>query len=267
MECSCLKTIRKNRVVVGDNVDTIDNVYSKDKYIITKIYPRKNIIPRPVVANIDQLLIIIAPQPKPDFLLVDKLIIYCRINNIEPILVINKSDLADENFVESIKKEYYFLKFFVISSTNNIGIDDIKDILKDKLSAVCGQSAVGKSSFINALLPNLKLETQGLSEKISRGKHTTRVNQIHIGNDFMIADTPGFSSLELDIDYRELADYYIEFEPYLDNCKYIDCSHIKEGGDCGICNAVSLGEISKNRYHRYIELYKKLKENWEKKYD
>lgn len=267
MECSCLKTIRKNRIVIGDNVDVVENEYSKDKYVITHVYPRKNIIPRPYVANIDKLFILIAIEPKPDFLLIDKLVIYCKINNIEPIIVINKYDLASDEFIESVKLEYSFIKVFVISAKMGIGIEDVKNNLINNLSAVCGQSAVGKSSFINALLPHLQLETQGLSEKIARGKHTTRVNQIYIGDDFMIADTPGFSSLELDMDYKSLDEYYDEFEPYMHDCKYVDCSHIKEGKDCAVYLAVKDGKINEQRYIRYVELYKKLKENWEKKYD
>lgn len=266
-QCSCLKTIRKNRLVIGDDVDITLNEYSKDKYIITKVYPRKNVIPRPCVANIDKLLIIIAPEPKPDFLLVDKLIIYSNINNIEPIIVINKCDLVVDNYIEKIKNEYKFVKTYVISAKENIGIDAIRQELLGNLSAVCGQSAVGKSSFINAILPNLQLQTQGLSEKISRGKHTTRVNEIHIGDNLMIADTPGFSNLDLNIDYRDLASYYVEFEPFIDDCRYLDCSHIKEGKDCGVCQAVERGDISKDRYLRYVELHKRLKENWENKYD
>ena len=267
LECSCLKTIRRDRLVIGDIVTIKENEYAKDKYIITKVLPRKNVIPRPYVANLDKLLIILAIEPKPDLLLVDKLVIYCRLNNIEPIIVINKIDLASAGFVESIHSQYLGIKIFEISAKNEIGLNKIKSELSGAFSAACGQSAVGKSSFINALMPNLQLQTQGLSEKISRGKHTTRVNEIFVCDDFLIADTPGFSSLDLNIDYKDLCKYYPEFEDYIDNCKYLDCSHIKEGKDCGVCRAISDGKINKDRYDRYIDLYQKLKEKWEKKYD
>lgn len=254
-------------ILVGDNVEIIENIYSKDKFIITKVYDRKNFIPRPKIANIDILLILIAPLPKPDFLLVDKLLIYCEINNIHPIIVINKCDIASADFVNSIKDEYKYYDTFVISAKDLIATSDIYNVLKGKTTAVCGQSAVGKSSLINCLIPNIQLQTQGLSEKICRGKHTTRVNQIFLNNDFFIADTPGFSSLDLNIDFRQLSFYYPEFKDFIQDCRYVDCSHIKEGDFCGVCVALNQGKINKNRYQRYIELYKKLKENWEKKYD
>lgn len=266
--CSVRTTAKKSRIVVGDYVEIEPNEYDKGKYIITKVKDRKNSIPRPPLANIDKLLIVIAPRPEPDLVLVDKLIIYCMLNSIEPIIILNKSDIADESFVEEIKKQYYFVKVFVISSLLKTGFDDLKVELGGSLSALCGQSAVGKSSLLNALIPNMNLETQGLSRKIDRGKHTTRVNELYIYEDIKIADTPGFSSLELlDIEYKELPLFYPEFDKYLDRCRYLDCSHIKEGKDCVIVDAVNCGHVNKARYDRYCVLYKKLKEEWEKKYD
>ena len=120
---------------------------------------------------------------------------------------------------------------------------------------------------IKSIIPNINLETQGLSRKVDRGKHTTRVNELYIYNDIMIADTPGFSNLELDIDYKELASFYPEFDDYLGTCKYLDCSHVKEGKDCSVVSAVTEGKINKDRYDRYCDLYGKLKVIWENKYD
>lgn len=256
------------RILVGDNVYIEPNEYDKGKYIITKVGERKNCIPRPPLANIDKLLIVIAPRPEPDLTLVDKLIIYCMINNIEPIIVLNKSDIASKEFVEDIKSQYYFVKTFVISAISGSGLNDLKTELRGAFSALCGQSAVGKSSFLNAIIPNINLDTQGLSRKIDRGKHTTRVNELYIYEDIMIADTPGFSSLELlDLEYKQLPLFYPEFDKYLDKCRYLDCSHIKEGKDCVIVGAVDKGLINKSRYDRYCNLYAKLKQNWENKYD
>lgn len=244
------------------------NEYDKDKYIITKVYDRKNSIPRPPLANIDKLLIVIAPKPEPDLILVDKLIIYCMINQIEPLIIINKSDLADNDFINEIKQEYYFLKTFIISALNKTGINELKNEIRGSLCALCGQSAVGKSSMLNAIIPNINLEIQGLSRKTQRGKHTTRANELYLYEDIMIADTPGFSSLELlDLKYSELPLYYPEFDKYLGSCRYLDCSHIKEGGDCKIVTAVKNGLINKNRYDRYCKLYEKLRQDWERKYD
>lgn len=258
---------KKIRIVVGDRVEIVPNEYDNGKYIITKVLDRKNSIPRPPLANIDKLLIVIAPKPEPDLVLVDKLIVYCMLSSIEPVIIINKSDIADNNFVEDIKNQYYFMKTFVISTMRNSGINELREHISNTLVAVCGQSAVGKSSLLNTIIPNLNLSTQGLSRKVDRGKHTTRVNELYIYNDIMIADTPGFSNLELNIEYDELVNFYPEFDKYLGECKYHDCSHIKEGKDCKIISEVNNGNINKSRYERFCTLYNILKINWEKKYD
>ena len=247
-------------------MNIVPNEYSDGKYIITGIHDRMNFIPRPTIANLNKLIIVVAPKPQPDLYLLDKLYIYCVINNIEPVLVINKADIADNEMIADLAKQYYFIKTFVVSAKENYNIDMLSKYINGKLCALCGQSAVGKSSIINALMPHLDLATQGLSQKIDRGKHTTRVNEIFMSDHLMIADTPGFTSLELELDYRELSDYYPEFQVEK-NCKYLDCSHVKEGKDCAIFALVELGEINKDRYDRYVELYNKLKEKWEKMYD
>lgn len=267
VECSVRKTAKKLRIVVGDKVELEANDYDKGKYIITQVLPRKNSLIRPPLANLDKLLILIAPKPEPDLLLVDKLLIYSAVNNIEPIIVLNKCDIADDKFINNIKAQYYFVDVVVLSAKTGRNVDTLISKISNTFSAVCGQSAVGKSSLLNALIPNIDLDTQGLSEKISRGKHTTRVNQVHIYNDLRIVDTPGFSSLELDLDYRELHLFYPEFDEYLGKCKYLDCSHIKEGKDCEIVRNVEIGTINKDRYLRYTDLYNKLKKEWDSKYD
>ena len=209
---------------------------------------------------------VVSPKPQPDLYLIDKLYIYCILNNIEPVLIINKSDIASAEFIEDIQKQYYFMKIFVVSAKDTSNILSLRDYISGHLCALCGQSAVGKSSILNVLMPHLDLATQGLSQKIDRGKHTTRVNEIFVSDDLMIADTPGFTSLELELDYRKLAEYYPEFQ--IDrNCRYLDCSHIKEGKDCEIFSEIEKGNINRNRYHRYIDLYNKLREKWEKMYD
>lgn len=248
-------------------MEIVPNEYDTGKYIITKVMDRRNSIPRPPLANIDKLLILVAPRPEPDLLLVDKLIIYAMINQIEPIIVINKCDIADKDFVNNISSQYYFLKTFVVSATSNKGVDQLKDYISGFLSAVCGQSAVGKSSLLNSIIPGVNLETQGLSRKTDRGKHTTRVNELYISGDIMLADTPGFSSLELNVEHDELSSFYPEFDGLDDQCTYLDCAHVKEDKDCAIIRAVNAGKINKDRYERYCEMYTKLKQLWEKKYD
>lgn len=268
VECSIRTTAKKNRLVVGDKVSVEVNEFNKGKYVITGYKERKSFIPRPPIANLDKLIIILSPKPEPDFLLVDKLIIYCFINNIEPVIVINKCDIADNKFIDDILKQYYFLENFVVSAKDGLGIDKVESYISNSFVALAGQSAVGKSSFINSLFPNKNVEVGELSAKIDRGKNTTRASEIYYQKDYMIADTAGFSSLDLDMDYMELSKYYPEFDKYLGKCRYLDCSHIKEGKDyCIIIDAVESGYINKDRYTRYIELYKDLKEKWEKKYD
>ena len=253
--------------MVGDSVNIQPNEYDEGKYIITGLNPRKNSIPRPPVANIDKLLIVIASKPEPDLLLVDKLIIYCMLKNIEPVIVINKSDIASDGFIKDIKSQYYFLKTFVISSHLGEGIEDLKGYISSSISSVCGQSAVGKSSLLNVIMPNVNLETQELSRKTQRGKHTTRVNELFVSGDIMLVDTTGFSNLALDIEYDELASFYPEFDNFMDKCRYLDCSHVKEGKDCAIVTAVESGKINASRFDRYKHLYNELREKWEKKYD
>ena len=265
--CSVRTTTKKDRILVGDSVDIIPNDYDKGKYIITNVNKRKNSVPRPPVANIDKLLIVIASRPEPDLFLVDKLIVYCYLKSIEPVIVINKSDIATNDFIEDICKQYYFLKTFVISSHSGQGVQQLKEYISNSISSVCGQSAVGKSSLLNVIIPNINLETQGLSRKIDRGKYTTRVNELFVDGEIMLVDTTGFSSLSLDIDYDELASFYPEFDDYMGVCRYLDCSHVKEGKDCAIVNAVADGKINSKRYDRYKYLYNQLFEKWEKKYD
>ncbi len=252
---------------VGDLVNIEKDTYSKDKYIITSVKPRINLLPRPKIANIQKLLIVMSSVPIPDMELVDKLIIYCMMNGIEPIIVVSKSDVLDEAFISDIMAQYYFLTVFAVSSKKGIGIADICKYISGSITAVCGQSAAGKSTLINAIIPGIDLQTQDVSKKISRGKQTTRSNSLYYYKDIIIADTPGFSRLDLNIDCADLSAYYPEFDEYLGKCKYLDCAHIKEGADCAIVTAVESGKINKNRYDRYVSLYQKLKILGEKKYD
>lgn len=267
VECSIRTTAKKVRLVVGDKVEVIPNDFDSGKYIIINHLERTCFIPRPPIANLSKLLIVVAPRPEPDLYLVDKLIIYCFLNNIEPIIIINKSDIASNAFLDSIKAQFGFLNIFVVSTKTFEGITEVEKCISGSFVALCGQSAVGKSSFINALIPGYLLKTQELSNKIDRGKHTTRVNEIYQNKDYMIADTTGFTSLDLDLKHKELSLYYPEFEPYLGKCKYLDCAHIKEGKDCKIISAVNDGKINKDRYDRYIYLYNILKSKWENMYD
>lgn len=271
IECEPNGKVKKSKFYVGDFVELEENKYGS-KYIVTSVLDRINNLVRPPIANLDQLFILISKVPKTDYLLIDKLIIYCAVNNIVPFLVINKKDLYTEQELESIRQEYagVVADIIIVSAKEKIGIEYLKECLKGKVSAFSGQSAVGKSTLINAIDSDLKLSTNGLSKKISRGKHTTRHSEIFVINDdILIADTPGFSmlDLQLDIDYKELSRYYSDFAMYLE-CKYSNCDHTNlKDKDCCVARAVLDNKININRYNRYVELYKIMKEKWRKKYD
>ena len=269
--CDIRGTVKKEtgRVLVGDFVEIIKDDLS-DKHIVTKVYDRQNCLLRPPLANLQQLFIVVAKAPQPDFFLVDKLIIYCFINDISPILVINKKDLFTEHEINNIKAQYNDVvdEILIVSAIED-NIEFLQNYLKNKLSAFAGQSAVGKSTLINKLIPNLNLQTNGLSLKIDRGKHTTRHSEIYVKDNIKIVDTPGFSMLELgDIEPDELNMFYPEFDEFKNKCVYNNCCHIKAAEcDCGVYSAVIRGLINSDRYERYCVLYESLLEKWRKKYD
>lgn len=239
-------------VFVGDKVEFNET--------ITSVKDRKNLLIRPPIANLDKMFIVIAPSPKPDFVLVDKMLVYCYINKIIPYMLVNKCDLASSEFLSEIEKDYSkFLKILKISAK-----DKILETLENEIDGICalaGQSAVGKSSIINAIFDNEVASTGNLSKKIERGKQTTRIVSLYqIGSGFL-ADTAGFSLLNLnmisDIEKDELASYYPDFLDARGLCKYRSCLH--EGGDCGIIKYVKEGKISKNRYSNYLKILSEIK--------
>ena len=248
------RNLKKEGIFVGDKVECQNGV-------IERVLERKNLLIRPPLANIDTMIIVVAFQPKPDFLLVDKLLVFCMVKGIIPILCVNKSDLS-ENFVSDVKKIYKNVVDIVSISTLDRSVMKLKKYIKG-ITALAGQSAVGKSSIINALLGE-KLATIGdFSKKVMRGKQTTRLVELYdLKNGNYLADTAGFSKLSeelLLINENELKDYYPDFIKYAHECKYKSCQHLSLK-DCGIVNAVREGKISKTRY----ENYKILRENIKK---
>jgi len=244
-------------IYVGDYVEFEEN--------ITKVLPRKNLLIRPPMANIDKLFIVLAPTPKPDFVLVDKMIIYCHLNDISPCIVVNKKDLCDEEFANKINEDYACYDVLFLSAKN-----ESPEELENSIQGICalaGQSAVGKSSLINAIFKDeTKTETGTLSAKIERGKQTTRLVSLYkVGNGYL-ADTAGFSLLDLsfvsNLDKGELASYYPDFLKGREGCKYRSCLH--EGGDCGVIKLVRDGKISKRRYENYLKILQEMKNS--KKY-
>ena len=268
IECKVKGKFRQDGIMplVGDYVFVSKSEEGYD--VISQIEERKNEIIRPHVANIDLLLITLsAKTPKPDFLLIDKLIIEAKRNNIEPIICINKCDIANIDLLNNIKSQYKNNSILEISAITKQGINELKNLLTGKTSCLAGQSAVGKTSILNALCETDR-QIGAISKKTDRGKHTTReVNLLTIDDNSFILDTPGFSILGIEsIEPETLQLYYNEFEPLFGKCYYNMCLHYKEP-DCAIKNAVNIGQINDDRYNRYIVLLEELINKEKTKYD
>ena len=264
IECRARGKFRKMNISpqVGDNVDITLSENEELKGSIEEILPRKNIFVRPHVANIDSIVITFAVEnPEPNLLLVDKLTTAAVSMNVDCVICINKIDL-NRTLAESYKSAYEKAGFKVLltSSTENIGTDLLKDVLKDKVSALAGNSGVGKSSLINAIDRNLDLQTGDLSKKIQRGRHTTRHCELFpLSFGGFILDTPGFSSFDISLITQENpASLFPEISKYASGCRFSGCSHITEP-DCTVKEALMRGDISQSRYESYKALAEELK--------
>nr|WP_312576030.1 ribosome small subunit-dependent GTPase A [Sedimentibacter sp.] len=271
IECRARGLFRLKNIkpLVGDKVLIRLTMENEKSGYIEEIKDRINEIKRPSVANVEQLLIFFAvSNPEPSFLLLDKLLIAAEINKLKPIICFNKSDLCSEKRKEELENMYVNTGYRIIftSKKDEESIETLKGVLKDKLNVFSGPSGVGKSSIMNAVQPDFELKTGDISEKLKRGKHTTRHAEIYkLSFGGFVVDTPGFSSFELDsIDQFELCDYYPEIKKYSVGCRFDDCLHYKEP-NCVIKDAVSNGLISQTRYGNYTKLLEDIK-NSEKIY-
>lgn len=270
-ECKAKGVFRKDHVkpLVGDNVNlSIINEVDKIGNIV-EILPRKNALIRPAVANVDQALIIFSiVKPEPNFNLLDRFLIMMQQQNVPCLICFNKSDLDGSNIAKEYCEAYKDsgCQIHIVSTKNGDGIEELLAVLAGKTSTVAGPSGVGKSSIINCLQTEIEMETNSISERIERGKHTTRHSEmIAINKNSYILDTPGFSSLELfDLEKEELSVHYAEFGQHELQCKFAGCSHINEP-ICGVKSALQEGAISNLRYENYKTLYEVLK-NQKKKY-
>lgn len=271
IECRARGLFRLKNIkpLVGDRVLIRLTVENEKSGYVEEIKERINEIKRPSVANVEQLLIFFSvSNPEPSFLLLDKLLIAAEINKLKPIICYNKSDLCNEERKNELINMYVNTGYRMIftSKKDTESIENLKGVLKDKLSVFSGPSGVGKSSIMNAVQPEFELKTGIISEKLKRGKHTTRHAEIYkLSFGGFVVDTPGFSSFELDsIDQFELSNYYPEIKKYSVGCRFDDCLHYKEP-NCVIKDAVSKGLISETRYSNYTKLLENIK-NSEKVY-
>ncbi len=272
-ECRARGLFRKQKMtpLAGDRciISTMEDMTG----YVEEICPRKNAFVRPPVANVDKIFIVCAassPDPLP--ILIDKLSVVALKEDALPSIIINKMDISTDD-TKSLADAYEKAGFTVhtVSAQTGEGMDEIKQELTGNISVFAGCSGVGKSSILNSLFPELNQKTGGVSEKIKRGKHTTReVSLINLPDGGYIADTPGFSELEIaeltDVEKEELFNYFPEIEKYADGCTFRDCRHISEPG-CSVKKALEDGKIAASRYESYKEIYNQLGEinKWEKK--
>lgn len=252
--------------MVGDQVEV--SFHETGFAAMDDILPRKNALLRPPVANIDLLVIVLSASiPKPDFLLADKLLIQAKTLQIEPLLVLNKMDSAKPEITDEFLRDYAAFQTLLASSATGEGIDALKQALTNRVSCFAGQSAVGKSSLLNALFPELALETGGLAKKTDRGKHTTRQAELwpYLGG--AVLDTPGFSLFEMsELEQSALDASYPEFAGVTSECRFAGCRHVAEP-DCAVKALLQTGELSQDRYARYIEIQAEIEDKRKHRYD
>lgn len=265
-ECKAKGVFRNRKIkpLVGDNVeiDVLDETDKKGN--IREILPRKNELIRPAVANIDQTLVFFAAaQPDPNLGLLDRFLLQMEYKAIPTIIGFNKCDLIDDKKKDELRAIYEASGYPIVfaSVKEEDGLSEIRQLLSGKTTALAGPSGVGKSSLMNWLLPEAAMETGAVSEKIKRGRHTTRHSELfHLGEATYLFDTPGFSSLYLnDFNDETLKNYFPEFKEHEENCRFIGCNHVNEP-DCAVKAALEQEKISSVRYEHYLQMYRELKE-------
>ena len=271
IRCRARGKFRKDGMspLVGDWVEVRE--IQGDEGMVWAIGPRKNAFARPAVANIDQLVVVASQAiPQTDPFLIDRVSSIAALKGCPTLLVLNKCDLDRADELREIY-EGAGITTVTVSAETGEGISDLIPLLQGKLSAFTGNSGVGKSSILNAIEPSFSISTGEVSEKLGRGRHTTRpVGLFTLGCGGRVVDTPGFSSFdgaELNLEWKEhLPETFPEFRPYLDQCRFVGCSHTKEKG-CAVLQAVKDGRIPKSRHTSYVRLFQELKDvkAWEQK--
>jgi len=266
-ECKARGIFKKRKItpLVGDRVSISIQSEEEKLGVIEEIHPRKLEMIRPSVANVDQAVIVFSVKsPDPNINLMDKLLAMCEYMGLNAVLCFNKFDLLKDDEFDHFYSMYENAGYKVLKTSTKInhGVDDLITVLKDKISVFAGPSGVGKSSLLNNVQPGLKLKTGALSDKIKRGKHTTRHSElIELATGGWVVDTPGFTSL--DINYIELAELdtlFREFRDFNNQCRFNNCMHISEPG-CAVIEALDEGDIHPSRYESYKYFYNQITEH------
>ncbi|MEG0767551.1 MAG: ribosome small subunit-dependent GTPase A [Clostridia bacterium] len=251
--------------LVGDRVDFAPGEGEIHGWL-EQIHPRVTECIRPPVANVERLLLVIAPTPAPDLLLIDRLLVRAQQTGMDAVLCVNKCDM-DDSLVEKIRQEYAILPVLAVSAQRGDGMEQLRAQMMGKLCCFAGQSGVGKSTLLSALL-GIELKTGEMSQKIARGKHTTRHTELLEGASLRVLDTPGFSllALETGMDPIALQDYYPEMQTLTALCRFQPCLHDQEPG-CAVREAASCGKIAPERLARYQILLAEARQSWRERYD
>lgn len=255
--------------LVGDRVEI--SLVDEHTGMLEEVLPRKNSFQRPAVANMDQMIIIASRAvPVTDPFLIDRVTSLAEKRNCEPVIVVNKCDLEPGEELAELYRSCGYTALTVSAKTGQ-GMEDLRRIISGKVSVFTGNSGVGKSSILNTLDPEFHIQTGEVSQALGRGKHTTRhIELYHLNCGAVIADTPGFSAFDTEqgevIRKEELADTFREFRPYIGQCRFVGCAHVKEKG-CAVLEAVKEGRIPQSRHQSYVRLYEQAKEykEWEHK--
>lgn len=271
-EATARGKLKKDEIspVVGDIVDCkiLDN--EKKQAVIEKIEERKVYIKRPKMSNIDQIIFVVSSKhPKPDLLMLDKQLAFAEFLGIDSVIILNKIDLDTKQSFLEIEKIYSEIRYKVIKTDAKlgIGVNEIKKILKNKISAFSGNSGVGKSTLINDIFKKNITQEGEISLKNKKGKNTTTTTSLYeVEENTYLADTPGFSTFDIsEISYKELDKYFVEFKNEIAGCEFVGCTHIKEQ-DCKIKKLLLEGKISNSRYENYCNIYLELKDKEDHKW-
>lgn len=253
---------RREKPLVGDNVEV--SLLDPEKRIgnVENILQRQNVLIRPAVANVDQAIVIFAVSyPKPNLNLLDRFLLMMKAQGIPVGICFNKMDTVEEDEVQGMILQYRQsgADIYLTSTYRGEGLELLQENLLNRTTVLAGPSGTGKSSVINAIFPEAQMETGQISEKIKRGKHTTRHSELFsLGGNTYLMDTPGFTSLSLpDLEKEDLRNYYEEFIPYQEQCRFLGCVHVHEP-DCAVKEALGLGKIPRNRYENYKMFYEEL---------